>query len=148
MPRIEPYVDPYKNYRFLVEIRGILKAGFTECTGYGSEVEAIEYREGGEAATVRKVPGKTTYPNISLKWGKTDNRELYDWHLTAINGKIDRKDGSIILKDDLGEEKGRWNFFEAWPNKYEGPALNASGKEAAIETLTIVCERLEMAVPA
>ena len=28
----------------------------------------------------------------------------------AIDGKIERKNGSIVLLDDTGEEKMRWNF--------------------------------------
>jgi phage tail-like protein len=138
-------VDPYKNFRFLVELDGIVQAGFSECTGLGSNVEVIEYREGGEAATVRKLPGKASYPDISLKWGVTDSRELYDWHLTAINGKVQRKNGSIILQDDAGQEKIRWNFFAAWPSKYKGPDFNAKGNDVAIDNLTVSCERLERA---
>ncbi len=140
-------VDPYKNFRFLVEIDGIVQAGFSECSGFGSDVEVVEYREGGEPSTVRKLPGKVSYPDISLKWGKTDSRELYDWHLAAVTGTIERKNGSIILQDDVGSEIGRWNFFEAWPSKWEGPSLNATGNEVAIESLTVACERLEVAVP-
>src|SRR3974377_1335793 len=98
-------VDPYKNFRFLVEIDGIVQAGFSECSGFGSSVEVIEYREGGDAATVRKLPAKAQFENITLKWGVTDSHELYDWHLAAINGQIQRKHGSIILQDDLGQEK-------------------------------------------
>ncbi|NEO67906.1 MAG: phage tail protein, partial [Moorea sp. SIO4G2] len=30
-----PRVDPYKNYRFLVELDGIVQAGFSECSGFG-----------------------------------------------------------------------------------------------------------------
>jgi len=138
-------VDPYKNFRFLVELDGIVQAGFSECTGLGSNVEVIEYREGGEAATVRKLPGKASYPDISLKWGITDSRELYDWHLTAINGKVQRKNGSVILQDDAGQEKIRWNFFAAWPSKYKGPDFNAKGNDVAIDNLTVSCERLERA---
>ena len=81
-------VDPYKNFRFLVEIDGIVQAGFSECSGFGSNVEVVEYREGGEPSTVRKLPGKISYPDITLKWGVTDSRELYDWHLTAVNGEV------------------------------------------------------------
>ena len=51
-------VDPYRNFRFLVEIDGIVQAGFSECSGFGSDVEVVEYREGGEPSTVRKLPGK------------------------------------------------------------------------------------------
>jgi len=138
-------VDPYKNFRFLVEIDGIVQAGFSECSGFGSNVEVVEYREGGDAATVRKLPGKAIYPDITLKWGVTDSRELYDWHLAAVNGQIQRKNGSIILQDDAGQEKVRWNFFTAWPSKYDGPDFNAKGNDVSIDTLTVSCERVERA---
>ncbi len=138
-------VDPYKNFRFLVEIDGIVQAGFAECSGFGSNVEVVEYREGGDTATVRKLPGKTSYPDITLKWGVTDSRELYDWHLTAVNGAVERKNGSIILQDDAGNEKVRWNFFSAWPSKWDGADFNAKGNDVAIDTLTVSCERVERA---
>ncbi len=137
--------DPYKNFRFLVEIDGIVQAGFSEVSGFGSNVEVIEYREGGDAATVRKLPGKVSYPDITLKWGVTDSRELYDWHRAAVNGTIQRKNGSIILLDDSGEEKLRWNFREAWPTKWTGPGFNATANEVAIETLEIAHEGLTKA---
>ena len=103
-------VDPYKNFRFLLEIDGITQAGFSDCSGFGSNVEVVEYREGGDAATVRKLPGKSSYPDVTLKWGVTDSRELYDWHAAALNGQVMRKNGSIILLDDIGQEKVRWNL--------------------------------------
>lgn len=134
--------DPYKNYRFLVEIDGIVQAGFAECSGFGSEVQVVEYREGGDATTSRKLPGMAKYPDISLKWGITDSRELYDWHLAAVNGQTQRKNGSIVVLDDTGQEKVRWNFFGAWPSKYAGPSFNAKGNDVAIETLTVSCERM------
>jgi phage tail-like protein len=137
--------DPYRNFRFLVEIDGIIQAGFAECSGFGSAVEVIEYREGGDSATVRKLPGKTSYPDIVLKWGVTDTRELYDWHAAAVIGKVARKNGSIVLLDDSGVEKVRWNFFAAWPSKYDGPDFTAKGNDVAIDSLTLSCERLERA---
>jgi phage tail-like protein len=136
-------VDPFKNFRFLVEIDGITQAGFSDCSGFGSNVEVVEYREGGDSATVRKLPGKATYPDITLKWGITTSRELYDWHLAAVNGAIQRKNGSIILQDDLGTEQVRWNFFGAWPSKYSGPEMTAKGNDVAIDSVTVSCERLE-----
>jgi phage tail-like protein len=138
--------DPYKNCRFLVEIDGIVQAGFSECSGFGSEVQVVEYREGGDRERgARKLPGMPKFSDITLKWGITDSRELYDWHLAAIKGKIERKNGSVILCDDVGEEKVRWNFFGAWPSKYSGPGLNAKGTDVAIDSLTVVCERMERA---
>ena len=138
-------VDPYASFRFLVEIDGIVQAGFSECSGFGSSVEVIEYREGGDAATVRKLPGRVSYPDLTLKWGLTDSRELYDWHRAAISGQITRKNGSIIQLDDRGNETVRWNFMGAWPSKWDGPDFNAKGTDVSIDTLTVSCERVERA---
>lgn len=138
-------VDPYKNFRFLVEIQGVVQGGFLECSGFGSAVEVVEYREGGDFPTVRKLPGKLTFPDITLKYGVTDSTELYDWHKTVLDGKIDRRNGSIIQLDDTGQKKVRWNFFSAWPSKYDGPDFNAKGNDVSIESLTISCERVERA---
>jgi phage tail-like protein len=137
--------DPYKNFRFLVEIDGLVQAGFADCTGLGSSVEVIEYREGGDPNTVRKLPGKATYPDLVLKRGVTDSPELHAWHAEALAGRVSRRNGSVIVLDDAGAEKRRWNFFGAWPSKWEGPQLSAKGNDAAIETLTLACERVEAA---
>src|SRR5918911_115523 len=137
-------VDPYMSFRFLVEIDGIVRAFFSECTGFGSNIEVVEYREGGEPITVRKLPGKISYTDITLKWGTTDDSmELYNWHKTVLDGKIERKNGSIIVLDDTGQKKVRWNFFNAWPSKYDAPDFNAKGNDVAIDTLTISYARLE-----
>ncbi|MCA9070337.1 MAG: phage tail protein [Planctomycetaceae bacterium] len=133
---------PYRNFRFLVEFDGLVQAGFSECSGFGSNLEVIEYREGGDPANVRKFPGMASYPDITLKNGVSNSHDLYDWHVEVLDGEITRRQGSIILLDELGQEAVRWNFFQGWPSKWEGPALNATGKEVAIQSLTISVERL------
>jgi phage tail-like protein len=138
-------VDPFKNFRFLLEIDGITQAGFSEVSGFGSTVEPIEYREGGDAPTVRKLPGRVSYPDITLRSGVTDDNQLHQWHDTAVAGRIERKNGSIVLLGDDNQEKVRWNFFGGWASKLEGPNLNATANEVAVQTLTITCERLERA---
>jgi len=138
-------VDPYMNYRFLVELDGITQAGFQECSGLDSTTDPVEYREGGENTTVRKLPGKTTYSDISLKWGLTDSDELWQWRKSVVDGKIRRKNGSIVVLDSEGNEKIRWNFVNAWPSKWEGPSFDAKANDIAIETLTIAHEGIERA---
>ncbi|MEP6636616.1 MAG: phage tail protein [Acidobacteriota bacterium] len=135
-------VDPYKNFNFKVEIVGIPIAGFSEVSGLDSEVDVIEYREGGDAI-VRKLPGLAKVGNITLKRGVTDSLELYQWHRSIVRGQIDRRDGAIILLDDAKKPVTRWKFFGAFPQKYEGPYLNAKGNDVAIETLVLCCEGLE-----
>lgn len=133
-------VDPYKNYNFLIELDGITQAAFQEVSGLDSSTEIVEFREGGENTSVRKLPGKTTYSDIVLKWGITDSQELYDWRKSVMFGSVERKNGSIILLDDTGEEKLRWNFFRAWPSKWEGPDFNATSDDVAIESITLAHE--------
>ena len=141
--------DPFKNYRFLVEIDGITQAGFSEATIPDSSQDPIEYREGNEATTVRKLPGLVKYGNITLKWGITDSLDLYEWRKQVEDGNIGdaRKNVAVVLLDDGGNPSGRWNFSQAWPTKYDAPDLNATGNEIAIETLELVCEKMERVQP-
>ena len=138
-------VDPYRNFNFLVEIDGITEAGFSDVTGFDITVEPIEYREGGQVTSARKIPGMAKYGNITLKRGITDSAELYERLRQVATGVIERRNGSIILLDLEGQEKLRWNFFEAWPTKWDGPDFSAKGNEVAIETLELVVERVERA---
>jgi phage tail-like protein len=137
--------NPLKGFRFLVEIHGIQQAGFSECSAVGSHLEVVEYRDGGDVINVQKFPGKVSYPDITLKWGMTDNHDLYDLHLQAVKGTPKKVSGSVIQLDDTGSEKVRWNFFNAWPSKWDGPTFNAKGNELSINTLTLTCERIELA---
>jgi phage tail-like protein len=145
MPGTGERKDPFRGYNFKVEVGGITRAGFREASGLDSSQDAIEYREGVEKLTARKLPGLNKYSNISLKWGVTDDAELWAWRKKSIDGTVERKNGSIVLCDDKGEEKVRWNFVEGWPTKWTGPSFNATGNEVAIETLEIAHEGLEKA---
>lgn len=137
--------DPYGSYRFTVEIDGITRASFQEVTGFDSSVEIKEYREGGDNITTRKLPMQVKYSNIQLKWGMTDDTELYDWHMSVVKGDIERKNGSIVLFNRKGEEVARWNFVRAWPTKWDGPDLKADGNELAVELVELAHEGIERA---
>ena len=136
-------VDPYGNYNFTVEIDGITRAAFSEVSGLDSSVDVIEHREGGDNITPRKLPGMAKFSNIVLKWGVTDDAALWKWHADVVTGKpVKRKSGSVVLRDRDGSEKVRWNFVQAWPAKWTGPALTAEGNDVAIETLELAHEGL------
>lgn len=137
--------DPYKNYRFLVEIDGIVQAGFKEVTIPDSTQDPIDYREGSDQPTIRKIPGLIKYGNITLKWGMTDSMDLYNWRKQVEDGKTDdyRRNMAIILMNEQAEQVGRWQFSDAWPSKYDAPDLNAAGSEIAIESIEIVHEGMK-----
>ncbi|PKM82001.1 MAG: phage tail protein [Firmicutes bacterium HGW-Firmicutes-14] len=132
--------DPLRNFRFRIEIDGIQQAGFSEASGFDATVDVIDYREGADPTHVRKLSGLTKYGNITLKWGITDSMEIYNWHKAVIDGNVQRKNISIIVVDEAGSDKARWEIVNAWPTKYDPPDFNAKGNDVAIETLEIVHE--------
>jgi len=144
MPTGQP-VDPYRGFNFLVEIDGITHAGFQEVDGLDSSTDTIDYREGNDPLHFRKLPGLNKHSAITLKRGITDSDQLWQWRRTVIEGAPQRKNGSIILRDTTGAERVRWNFLNAWPSKWTGPALNAANSAVAIESLEITHEELSRA---
>ena len=127
--------DPYKVFRFLVEINGTLAGGFSEVTGLEVRTEVDEYREGGVNDYVHKLAKETRYQNLTLKRGITDVTDLWEWHQQIVGGDIQRKTISIVLLDSLGEEKWRWVFRDAYPVKWNGTDLNATGNTVAVESV-------------
>ena len=136
--------DPYAQFNFLVELDGLTVAGFTEVGGLATESDVIEYRNGSDEATARKLPGLRKYSNITLKRGYTRDLALWDWRGTTEDGRTQRRNGVIILLDEARQPVLRWIFREGWISKYEGAALNSTTNEAAIESLEIAHEGLDM----
>ena len=138
-------VDPYRNFIFKVEIDGITQAGFSEATGYDHSNDVVEYREGDEVTTARKLPGLAKYGDVTLKWGLTDSRELWDWRQAIIDGKVERKNISVIVHDSQGNPKVRWQFIRAWPSKLDAADMNAKGHEVAVMQMTLSHEGMTQA---
>ena len=55
-----------------------------------------------------------------------------------------RRNGSIVMKGFDGSEVARYNFENAWPNKIEGPTLNAANNEIALESVELVVEDITL----
>jgi phage tail-like protein len=136
--------DPYKNYPFRVEIDGLTSSGFAEVSGLSAEAEVIEYREGADVTSTRKLPGLITYANVTLRRGLTTSRELFDWWLTVVHGKVERRNVVIVLLDDQRAEVLRWILHDAWIAKVEFGDLNAKGTDVAIESIELAHEGLEL----
>jgi phage tail-like protein len=135
----------FRNYNFSLELgQGVVGGYFTEVSGMGVKVEAIDYREGGAALAVRKLPGRVSYGDITLRWGMSQSTEMWDWLLTAVNGTVLRREVSIILLSPDGQgEQVRWNLRSAWVTEWRGSRLDASAQGAAIESMMLTHEGLE-----
>jgi phage tail-like protein len=135
--------DPLRNFRFRVEIPAIGEAHFSEVTGFDISTDAIDYREGNEPPNVRKLPGLNKFGNVTLKRGITDSMNLYKWYRDVVAGKIERQNVSIVVLDEIGGDKARFEIREAWPIKYDPMDLNAKGNDVSIETMELVNEGID-----
>jgi phage tail-like protein len=146
VPAAQPgnWVDPLRAYNFKLLTNNVTEGHFTEVTGLGVQVERISYREGGNNSIVRAIPGRVTYLPVTLRYGLTASQELWDWLLTAVEGRVSRRNVSVVMLDSTGStEVVRWNLINAWPQEWYGAPLNAMSQELAIETLVLAHEGLQ-----
>src|SRR5437867_4742582 len=137
--------DPFRGYNFKVEIEKMPVAGFRECSGLTFNTDPVDYREGSDQQLhVRKLMGLRKFSNISLKRGFADNKKLWEWYSNVLNGRDDRRSGSIVLRDEQQKDVLRWEFQGGWICKWEGATMNATSNDVAIESIEICVEQVEL----
>lgn len=136
--------DPLRNFRYRLEIDGIEQAGFSEVAIGETSNDPIEYREGTDLTTVRKLNGLTKHANITLKWGVTDSAELTTWFQMVNDGAtpLDAARRTVVIRaqNEAGEDKAAWEVTRAWPTKYNPTDLNGKGTDVAIDQLELCNE--------
>lgn len=137
------WVDPARNFNFRIEIHGVEQGHFTECHGLGARLEPIPYREGGLSQVVRAIPGQLTLMEVTLRWGFITSTEMWEWFLRVMEGQVERRHVTIVILDAPGTQAvARWNLIDCWPSTWRGTPLDALGNEVAMESATLVYERL------
>jgi phage tail-like protein len=129
--------DPYGGFRFRVEILGLQVGGFTEIAGIEREVQTEDFREGGRNDYTHKLATVTKYQNLSLKRGLADATDLWQWHQDVVNGKIERRQVTIVLLDIAGRDTWRWVIEQAYPVKWSGAAFNATTNAVLVESVEL-----------
>lgn len=141
MPNSRPFDHLYSG-KFKIEIEGVTQGAFAAVDGIESTTDVLTFVDGSDV-TVRKRPGHTRYSNIVLTRGLLINTELWDWYKAVVDGKIERKAGSIIVCGDDGNEKFRYNFFEAWPCRWKSLVMHANVPDTLVEEIELVVEKVE-----
>jgi phage tail-like protein len=137
--------SPYRGFNFQIEIDNTTVAGFRECSGLTATTDAVDYREGTDIPLhVRKLTGLRKFTNIVLKRGYTQNKDIWNWYKSVLNGAADRRNGAIILQDEDHNPVMRWQFENGFICKWEGPSMNATSNDVAVESLEICPERVEL----
>jgi phage tail-like protein len=130
--------DPYRGFRFRIEINGLIVGGFSEVTGIQRETQVEEIREGGVNNYVHRLPRETKYPNLVLKRGLTASEALWMWHEEVVSGRFARRTVHVILLDSEGKDVWRWSFENAYPAKWTGADLKADTNAVAFESIELV----------
>src|SRR4051795_13272128 len=125
---------------FLFEVDGVEIGRFMEVSGLEVNVAVEDLEEGGENSYVHKLPGRMTWPNISLKRGVTQNDALLTWlnkssgeQFAANSNKLTRSTAAITLIGAGGKRLRAWNFDGAYPIKWRGPTFAAESNDMAVE---------------
>jgi len=141
--------DPIRNFRFLLQIDNVTRAGFSDVAIAETTIEAIDYREGADPPHARKLSGLTKYGNITLKAGMTTGAnalELFKWHADVSAGLIAerRRNIAISVLDETGKnEVARFVVTDAWPVKYHSSDLSGKGNEVVVEQMEFANEGVE-----
>lgn len=151
MPR-----DPYRNFRYEVEIAGFTRAGFSKVSGLKHTIPPIDYREGGENERLRKLPGRSEFENVTFERGISDDNDFIDWiqqifdldNVRGEQGAVEgwRRNVFVYLKDKSGTRVVKWSIFDAWPTEDGVGDLDATGNEVLIGSLVLANEGIKREV--
>lgn len=138
--------DPYRNYKWRVEVDGFTRAGFSKVSGLGVEVEDIEYREGDQAEFMSHYSGQVSFPDITLERGMSNDSDF----LEKLNQVFNAADGvsqgdndmtrfncSIYLRGKDGADKFQWKVDGNWAKALEFDDLDATANDILLNRIII-----------
>ncbi len=146
--------DPYKNFKFRVKWDGRYVAGVSKVGALKRTTEVVKHREGGDASSSRKSPGRTEYEAITLERGVTHDPEFERWAnkvwnfgsgLGAEASLSDfRKDLILEVYNEAGQLALAYRIFRSWVSEYQAQAdLDANANAVLIQTIKLENEGWE-----
>ncbi len=137
--------DPMTAARFAIIVDGEV-SDFTELQGITTEIEVAEYMASSDNDVIlKKLPGRTKPPTITLRRGKDSSTMMSAWHDAARQAQLTgeaRKSCSLVMYNAAGAAVARYHLNNAWPTKIELAGLRSGTNEVLMESVTITCESL------
>ncbi|RDZ51178.1 phage tail protein [Haloferax sp. Atlit-4N] len=158
---------PYGAHRFRVRCDALPKLGFSEVRGLSVAVESTNGdvarsdspppetdRRDRHDRRARKRPGPrprppspsrraTSSPPLELRRGVTNDRSLWAWFRSWVDGETTPQDVRICLLDATGEPVRGWVCRAATPVRWTGPHLVADAAAVATESLELSHEGID-----
>lgn len=137
-------IDPFRGFRFRVEIEGIVSGAFSKVKGIQREVKHESFREGGVNEYEHKLLTQVTYPVLVLERGLA-LPDLWQWALDAADGRALRKTLRLHLDDEAGIQAWAWRIEHAVPVKWSASDLDGASSAVVVESLELAHHGLRKA---
>ncbi|MEO6364058.1 MAG: phage tail protein [Caldimonas sp.] len=121
----------------LIEIDGVVRGAFKEVSGLTAKALPGSRAGVDGPGTLPRGSSPAKYPSISLMRGYTRDETLWQWYQGLGENANDRRNVVVVLLNDRSEAVLRYHVQHAFPKKFEGPALNATGNEVCIEVIEL-----------
>jgi phage tail-like protein len=130
---------PLTNYRFVIMIGSDQVALFQKVSSIAVERKTEEIVEGGYHDHTFEFPKHFSYSHIKFEVGLASSSFFYEWIMQGVDhGYAVGKDFDLI-QQNLDESVAKtWNFFGAFPTKWQISDLSITNSKA------IVVEKLEL----
>src|SRR5947209_10759892 len=146
--------DPYKNFKFKIKWDGKYVAGVSKISSLKRTTEVVKHREGGDASSSRKSPGRTEYDAITLERGVTHDDEFEKWASKVwlqgaglgkeVTLKDFRKDLIIEMYNESGQLVISYKIYRCWVSEYQAfPDLDSNANAVAIQHIKLEIEGWE-----
>ncbi|NUQ74163.1 MAG: phage tail protein [Polyangiaceae bacterium] len=142
---------PLPSYNYRVEIAGTA-VGFSEVSGLSIKHETTTYKEsptagGAPGPVVMHMPAQRAHATITLKKGvvrKGSVAALYSWISAIQINQVEKKDVFVRLCDEKGDAVISWKIMNAFPTKLDAPSFTATSNDAAIETMELMADSIQI----
>ena len=148
-------LDPYKSFKYRLNLDGKHVAGMNKLTvGLTRTTEVVQYRQGGDSPTSRKLLPRTKYDAVRLEQGVTHDTEFQSWASgvcdfggglgSEISLKNYRKDIILEYYNEAGQLTIAYRLLRCWVSEYRAmPDLDANANAIAIQHIKLETEGWE-----
>lgn len=177
--------DPIRNFKFIVQInhtfddytkfgrQTLVRMGFMNMSGLAQTTTVIPYREGGNNTTERKLPGQTSFGDITLANGMAvKNTEPWAWtrQIFSVNAGEGPNRGNQDFRTDIdiyvlhhpqthisGSPNAhlvpkpipvrgmlKFKIYRAWISGIAFSELDAGGNAVMVQQMTLTHEGFEL----
>ena len=141
-------LDPYKNFKFRLKWDGKYVAGVSKMSVLKRTTEVVKHRDGGDASSSRKSPGRTEYDAITLDRGVTHDVVFEQWankvwnYGAGLGSEVSladfRKDIIIEMYNEAGQLVIGYKIYRCWVSEFQAlPDMDANANAIAIQHIKL-----------